>query len=222
MVKKQEVIIFGTGDIAQLAHFYLTHDSPHQVAAFCADAEFIHSNECLGLPLAPFEEIVNLYPPNEFDMLVALSYSQLNEVRARKYKEAKEKGYRLISYVSTRSVVWDQTEIGDNCLILENQTIQPFVKIGNNVILWSGNHIGHHSSIGDHCFVASHVVVSGHVQVGPYCFLGVNSTLRDGIKVATRSIIGAGATILQDTVEEGVYVGPAGELRGTHAKRVRL
>ena len=92
MVKKQEVIIFGTGDIAQLAHFYITHDSPHQVVAFCADAEFIHSNEFLGLPLAPFEEIVDLYPPNDFDMLVALSYSQLNEVRARKYNEAKESG----------------------------------------------------------------------------------------------------------------------------------
>ena len=50
---------------------------------------------------------------------------------------------------------------GDNCFILEDNTVQPFVTIGNNVTLWSGNHIGHDSVIEDDCFISSHVVVSG-------------------------------------------------------------
>ena len=212
-MKKKKVIIFGTGDIGQLAHFYLTHDSPYEIAAFCADSIFIQSREFISLPLIPFEEICNSHPPNDFDMFVALSYSQLNKIRAKKYKEAKLKGYNLISYVCSRSVMWGDTEIGDNCFIFENQTIQPFVKIGNNVTMWSGNHIGHSSMIGDHCFITSHVVVSGHVEIGPYSFLGVNSTIRDGIKIAPYSVIGAGATIVKNTVKKGVYTGVAAELR---------
>lgn len=214
------VVIFGTGDIGELAHFYLTHDSAHEVVAFCSDAEYITEPTYRGLPLVAFEEIASKYPPGDFDMFVALSYSKLNEVRARKYHEAKAAGYRLISYVCSRSVMWGDTEIGDNCFIFENQTIQPFVKIGNNVTMWSGNHIGHGSTIGDHAFLTSHVVVSGHVNIGAYSFLGVNSTLRDGITLAERSIIGAGATIVKNTVDSGVYMGTAAQLKSEEGGKI--
>lgn len=217
----KKVVIFGTGDVGQLANYYLKHDSPYEVVAFTADSQYINSPEYEGLPIVPFDSITDTHPSDYFDMFIALSYSKLNEVRARKYEEAKQKGYDLISYVSSRSVIWDNVEIGDNCFIFENQTIQPFVKIGNNVTLWSGNHIGHHSTIGDHSFLTSHVVVSGHVVVEPFCFLGVNCTLRDGIKLAPRTVVGAGATVLKSTVEEGVYTGPAAELRTRGAASVR-
>ena len=118
-----KIVIFGTGDIGQLAHFYFTHDSPHDVVAFSADAEFIKTNEFMGLPVVAFEEVVNTYPPGSYDMFVALSYSKLNQTRAQKYSEAKDKGYNLVSYISTHFPRWPDTEFGDNCFILENQTI---------------------------------------------------------------------------------------------------
>jgi sugar O-acyltransferase (sialic acid O-acetyltransferase NeuD family) len=217
----KKVVIFGTGDIGHLAHYYMIHDSLFQVIAFCADAAFITSKNFLGLPLVPFEEILNIYPPDDFDMFVALSYSKLNSVRTEKYNMAKEKGYKLASYVCSRSVIWPDLEIGDNCFIFENQTIQPFVKIGNNVTMWSGNHIGHSSIIGDHSFLTSHVVVSGHVEVGHSSFLGVNSTLRDGVKLAPYSVIGAGATIVKNTVEGGVYTGIPARLREKDGRMIK-
>jgi len=217
----KRVIIFGTGDVGQLAHFYFSHDSPYEIAAFTADRNFITDNTLLGLPVIPFEEIEQTYPPGEFNMFVALGYRNVNKLRAEKYNDAKRKGYQLVSYVSTKSVYWGDTEIGDNCFIFENQTIQPFVKIGNNVTMWSGNHIGHHSVIGDHCFIASHVVISGHVTIGPYCFLGVNSTIRDGITIAPECVIGASALILKDTVAKGVYRGIATELYSDDSSKLK-
>ena len=205
----RRVVIFGTGDIGQLAHFYFTHDSPYEVAAFTADRDFVNERELFGLPVVAFEDVEREFPPGEFDMFVALSYRNMNALRAERYAAAKKKGYALVSYVCTRGVHWGDTEIGDNCFILENQTIQPFVRIGSNVTIWSGNHIGHHSVIGDHCFIASHVVISGHVTIEPYCFLGVNSTIRDGITISRQCVIGAGTLILKDTIEKGVYRGNA-------------
>jgi UDP-3-O-[3-hydroxymyristoyl] glucosamine N-acyltransferase len=96
--------------------------------------------------------------------------------------------------------------------VLEDNTIQPGVRIGDDVTLWSGNHIGHDSVIADHCFISSHVVVSGWVRIGSYCFLGVNATLRNSITIAPRTLIGAGAVILADTVEGGVYVAQRAKL----------
>jgi sugar O-acyltransferase (sialic acid O-acetyltransferase NeuD family) len=132
----------------------------------------------------------------------------MNRVRAEKYAQMKGLGYELVSYVSSRCTYLSQHRPGDNCFILEDNTVQPFVTIGNNVTLWSGNHIGHDSTIGDHCFISSHVVVSGHVNVGPSCFIGVNATLRNAITIGERTLIGAGAAIMKDTEPGSVYPGP--------------
>lgn len=213
MANKDKVVIFGTGLIGELAHFYLTHDSPHEVVAFCADSTYISAAEFMGIPLVPFEQLEETYPPDSCHMFVALSASKLNETRASKYEEAKAKGYKLISYVSSRSTMWGDTEIGDNCFILEAQMIQPFVKIGNNVTLWTRNNIGHHATIEDHSFLTSDVVVGGYVSIEPYCFLGLNCSIRDGVRIAHHSVIGSGATIVKDTEENGVYTGIPGRLR---------
>lgn len=214
------VVIFGTGDVGQLAHFYFTRDLGREIAAFTGDADRLDCTSFCDRPVVPFEEILDTHPPDDYELFVALSYSKLNQVRARKYEEAKAKGYTLTNLICSRSVMWGDTKIGDNCFLFENQTIQPFVTIGNNVTLWSGNHIGHHSTIGDHCFLTSHVVVSGHVTIEPYCFFGVNSALRDGITIAEGTVVGAGAMVVKNTVPNGVYMGKAAELKSEDSSKL--
>jgi sugar O-acyltransferase (sialic acid O-acetyltransferase NeuD family) len=205
-------VIFGTGDIARLAHFYFTRDAKREVAAFAVDSAFRQGEEYLDLPLVDFETVEYRFRPAVHDGFVAVSYRAMNRLRAEKYAAMKAKGYDLASYVSSRCSWLAEDPPGDNCFVLEDNTVQPFVKIGSNVTLWSGNHIGHDSVIGDHCFISSHVVVSGHVTIGPYCFLGVNATLRNGITLAPSTLVGAGAVIMKDTVEKGVYMGPRADL----------
>ena len=200
------IVVFGAGDIAQLANFYLTRDSPYRVAAFTVDGAYVKESTFEGLPVVAFEDVAREFGPAGFGMFVAISYSQVNQLRAAKYAEAKAKGYKLITYVSSKASYYG-TEVGENCFIFEDNTIQPFTKIGSNVTLWSGNHIGHHSTIGDHCFISSHVVISGGVTVGPYCFLGVNSTVRDHVSIGERTVIGMGAMVTRDCEPNSVYVG---------------
>ena len=142
-------------------------------------------------------------------MFVALGYRKLNTLRAGKYAEARAKGYDLISYVSSKATHWGDTKIGSNCLILENQVIQPTVTIGDDVVLWSGNHFGHDVVIGDHSWLSSHVVVSGGVEIGPYTFVGVNVTIRDHVTIGRECILGAGSLILRDAQDRDVYVAQA-------------
>ena len=54
-------------------------------------------------------------------------------------EQAKARGYGLISYVSSKATTWPGFACGDNCFILEDNTIQPFATIGNDVVLWSGD-----------------------------------------------------------------------------------
>jgi sugar O-acyltransferase (sialic acid O-acetyltransferase NeuD family) len=211
----KEIVVFGTGDIAELADFYFTHDSSRRVAAFTVDAAFMKEGTFLGRPLVAFEEVATHYSPERFDLFVAVSYTKLNAVRAAKVAAARDMGYELASYVSSRATVFPDLTHGDNCFILENNVIQPFARIGANVTLWSGNHIGHHSTIEDDVFMASHVVVSGGVKVGNASFVGVNVTLRDHVSVGARCVLGAGALVLED-LPDGSVVAP----RGTEISRV--
>lgn len=208
---KKKLVIFGAGDIAELAHYYFTTDSEYEVVAFTVDESFIDRDLFCSLPLVPFEGIHLAYPPGAYELFVALSYSKLNAVRKEKYLAAKNLDYRLASYISSRATVLNSGRFGQNCFVLEDNTIQPFVTIGDNVTLWSGNHIGHHSTIKDHTFIASHVVISGGVEIGEQCFVGVNATLRDHIKVGDRCVLGAGTLILRDAEPDGLYIGSANE-----------
>ena len=220
---KKLLIIFGTGDIAQLAHYYFSADSNYEVVAFTVDADYLTDTTFCGLPVIAFEEVASQYAPEQHDLFIALSYTKLNAVRKEKYLAAKALGYHLASFISSHATVLNDGRIGENCFIFEDNTIQPFVTIGNNVTLWSGNHIGHHSTIKDHCFIASQVVVSGGVEIGEQCFIGVNATLRDHIKIGEKCVIGAGALLLADAEPEGVYIGTATErskVPSTRLKRI--
>ena len=217
-----DIVIFGAGDIARLAHHYFTHDSDHRVAAFTVDRSYREAESFLELPLIDFENVAARYPPDRCRMFVALSYTKMNHARAAKYDAAKALGYELVSYVSSRCTWLTDHPAGDNCFILEDNTIQPFVRIGNDVTLWSGNHIGHDSVIEDHCFIASHVVVSGHVRVRSYCFIGVNATLRNSITLAPETLVGAGSVIMKDTEPKSVYVAERTEVFPKTSDKVTL
>jgi sugar O-acyltransferase (sialic acid O-acetyltransferase NeuD family) len=186
------------------------------------DRDYRKEDSFQGLPLVDFEDVTARFPADAYQMFVALSYAQMNRLRAAKYAAAKALGYTLASYVSSRCSWLTEHPAGDNCFILEDNTVQPFVRIGSNVTLWSGNHIGHDSTIDDHCFISSHVVVSGHVTVGSYCFIGVNATLRNSIRIAPHTLIGAGATIMNDTTEKGVYLGQRAERFSRSSDQVEL
>ena len=202
----EKIIIFGTGDIAQIANYYFSIDSPYEVVSFTVNQAFKEADIYEGKPLVAFEEIEKYYSPKEYKMFIALSYTKMNKIREEKYNEAKAKGYDLVSYVSSKCSYMSQFKHGDNCFIFEDNTIQPFVRIGNNVTLWSGNHIGHHSVIYDHNFISSHVVISGHCTIKSNCFLGVNSTIGHKVNIAKETLLGAGTTVSNDTEEKGVYV----------------
>ena len=203
------VIVFGTNDVSQLAAFYLEQDGVN-VAGFCVDKEYLGGRELVhGKPIFAF----NGLSPVKYDLFIPL-YD--NKLRAKKSKEAKMRGHNLISYVSPKATVF--SSVGENCFIMENNTIQPFVEIGNNVIMWSGNHIGHHSKIKDNVFFSSHVVLSGNCVVEPYCWLGVNSTIRDHCTLAEGTFVAMCAGITKNTKSYTKYAGmPAKEFGNVEA-----
>jgi sugar O-acyltransferase (sialic acid O-acetyltransferase NeuD family) len=201
--KRRKAVIFGVASFAEVADFYLTHDSDYEVVGFTVSEP---GTDFLGRPVVPFDRVQDSFPPSDHDIFVAVGYARMNRVRERFINEAKAKGYRPLSYVCSKATRWGEAGLGENVFIFEDNTIQPFVSIADGTILWSGNHIGHHSSIGPYCFITSHVVVSGHCKVGSHCFIGVNATISENVTIGSRNLIGPAALVQKDTEDGAVYV----------------
>ena len=200
----QKIIIFGTGELAQRIFYYL-RDSEDKVVAFSANESNIDSNELLGLPIVAFENIEEKYPPGEFSMFIALAYSDMNKKRAKFFDEAKSKGYELYSYVHPSTKIWDEFEMGENCFILAENIIQPFVKIEDNVLIGSNNLISHNTIIEKNCFLTSNITLGGHITIGANSFVGLSATINQRVKIGKECIIGAGTLITKDVNDREVY-----------------
>jgi len=202
----KKVVIFGTGEFAEIIHLYLSESKEFDVVGFTVHKEFLTSNKFLNLPVIPFETVSDVFPTSDFHMFVALGYTDNNKKREEIFNQVKNKDYTCISYIHPSNIISKNFKFGENCFIFENNIIQPYVELGDNVIVWSNNIISHHTLIKDNCFIVSNVGIAGHVTLGKNCFLGISSTVRNGISIGDECVIGAGAVILENVNNNEVYV----------------
>jgi sugar O-acyltransferase (sialic acid O-acetyltransferase NeuD family) len=209
------LIIVGDSAFAQIAREYFEVDTGFSVVAFAVERAFQTRDSLDGLPVVALESLPDRFDPATHHVHVAITYIQLNRVRARLVQAVKTQGYSLASYVSPRAFVWRNVEMGEHCFVFEHNTLQPFVRLGSNVVLWSGNHVGHHTIVRDNCFVSSHVVISGFCDIGENSFLGVNAAVANNVVVGRDNWLGPGTSIMKDT--------PAGALfRTEHPEPSRV
>lgn len=202
----KKIIIFGAGQTAEIVTRYFEADSDHDIAAYAVHADHLERETLFGRPVVAFETIEQTHPPDEFDMFVAASYRDNNHLRAAMYDAAKQKRYRLVSFVSSKVCAPVDFECGENCLVLENQVIQPFAKIGNNVFVWGGVVLGHHSVVEDHCWLTSGASVGGNTTIGAKSFLGLNCTIGHMISIGKETFVGASTLITKSTEDCGVFI----------------
>ena len=84
MGKGNKVVIFGINDLAELAHFYFLHENIKSEGeiipvAFSVSREYFRENEFKGLPVVPFEELENHYPPEDYKLFAPVTDNKLRE-----------------------------------------------------------------------------------------------------------------------------------------------
>lgn len=199
-----KIVLFGTGRGASVAHRFLAHDTDHEIVAFTVDAPYVKERTHRGLPLVQFEDVERIYPPDQFSMFILLGYQGMNALRQKKFNDSKAKGYTLVSYVASDIFRVEPIQAGENCFILDNQSISLDVKIGNNVVMWSSNHIGDITVIEDHAWVSSHVTVAANVHVCENAFLGIGATVTNDVRVGKHAFVGANVLLSTDLEDNAV------------------
>ena len=91
MKNREEIILIGDGEFAEIAYEYFTSDSPYSVKVFAAELQYLKKETLYDLPVVPFEEIEQIYPPNQYKAFVAINSTQLNRPRTGYIKKLKIK-----------------------------------------------------------------------------------------------------------------------------------
>lgn len=203
----ERVVIVGTGEWGATAFEYFYYDTPHEVVAFSTEASFMTTGEYCGRPVVPLDELASRYPPAQFRAFVATSKAQLNRVRRQLHDAVKDAGFDCISYVSSHAFALPSAEIGENCFVQENASLEFRIRLGAKVYVGAGTCVGHSSVIEDDCTLGPLVAIGGNCTVGRGSFLGAGCCLSDSVKIGEDCIIGAGAVVVKDTKPGQVYVG---------------
>lgn len=212
MSETTKIVVFGAGQFSQTLTYYLDQADDLDVVAFCVDRAYLPDDPtCLGRPILPWEDLEEHFPPGDIKLLGPVSFRECNIFRRDRYLEGKQRGYDFHTFIHPSSSVHTE-QVGENCIILEANIVQPYSTVGNNVILWSFNHIGHHTVVQDHCFFAGMVGISGNTAIGERCFFGGRSTVRDNVNIGEGCIIGMGASVIDDLADESVILPPQGRI----------
>lgn len=62
---KKPLVLVGAGEFAQIAYEYFTYDSDYEVRVFAVEKSHIKESMLLGLPVIPYEDLEQRFPPSE-------------------------------------------------------------------------------------------------------------------------------------------------------------
>ena len=199
-----DIVIFGAGQFAEVMAFYLDTHPEFTVVGHTVDRSFLPESRQLGnRPVVAWETLEQDFPPDKVQILGPVSYRDNNRFRRDRYLDGKRRGYRFATYIHPSSHVGG-AQIGENSIILEDCTVQPFARLGACSVLWSKVHIGHHTEIGDACFFASFCAIAGNCRVGSCCFFGGQTGLVDNCSVGSDCIITAGTAVTRSLPDGAV------------------
>lgn len=213
----RDVVIFGIGDIARLCYHYFSDSPEHRVVAFTVDAAHRTQETLFSLPVVNFENLNDQFPPSTCEAFVSLSYSGLNDNRAKATGRLRDAGYTLASIV-TRTAVANGCKIGQNVLIMEHACVQPGCELGDDVVVGPHAIVCHDTVIEDHVYISPAACFCGHNVIGAFSVIGTGAVIAPHVRIGRRNFIGFGARIVSNTADDTSYLEPTTPLSGVSSK----
>jgi len=161
MFTNNNIIIFGTNDLAELAHFYFInelrfdHNDPFPVA-FTVNKEYITNPIFQNLPVVPFEELEEKYPPKNYKLFAPIADNNLI---------LEDNTLQPFTPIGNNVVLWSGNHIG------HHSTIDDTVFFTSHVVMSGHCHIKKGS------FVGVNACIRDGVTIGENCIIGMGSVV---------------------------------------------
>ncbi|MCS6267370.1 MAG: NeuD/PglB/VioB family sugar acetyltransferase [Vampirovibrio sp.] len=118
-----------------------------------------------------------------------------------------------VSILSKKAHFGKNSSLGEGCFVAHQAYLGPDVQVGEVTILNTACVVEHEVSIGSFCHIAPNSTICGRVTIGDCVWVGVGAIVKEGLTICSNVTLGAGAVVVKNITEAGVYVGvPAKKL----------
>lgn len=153
------------------------------------------------------EDLEELYNHGIHNAVLAIGFMGNSNLRNKLFHTLKKYGYEFPVIIDdTASIALDVT-IGEGTYIGRHAVINANAHIGKACILNTASIVEHDCIIGDFSHVSVAAVVCGQSEIGQNVLVGSNATIIQGLKIMNHSIIGAGAVVTKDVLENSLVIG---------------
>jgi len=140
----------------------------------------------------------------DYDIFVAIGN---NTIRETIQTELELAGATIPILIHPNAILGEQVEIAIGSVIMAGVVINCCSKIGKGCIINTGSSLDHDNNIDDFVHISPGVHLAGTVKVGKSTWIGIGSTVSNNINITSNCIMGAGAVVVKNITEAGIYVG---------------
>ena len=212
-----DIVLFGAGAIADVAHACIDNDSEHRVVGFIVDPAYAVRDTHRGLPLVGLDHAVERFPPRAHRALAAVGYHDMNRLRLARLQDLEALGYALHTHIGSGG--WGAAAVAPGAFVMEGRSLQPEVTVGRGAFVWSGADVGHHSTLDAGVWVTSGASIGGHARIGARAFLGLGCTVGHRVSVGEGAFIGAATKVSREVGPGEVHIGADGQKGALDADR---
>ncbi|MFD2044559.1 acetyltransferase [Ornithinibacillus salinisoli] len=168
---------------------------------------FLDDNESIGLSMGI--EVIGTSDDlfahiDDYDVFVGIGN---NITRQKIYLMLEKAGASIPVLIHPNAVIGNQVDIGNGTAVMAGAVINCCSKIGKGCIINTGSTVDHDNYIEDFVHISPGVHLAGTVKVGKGSWIGIGSVINNNLNITSDCNIGAGAVVIKDIPEPGVYVG---------------
>lgn len=144
------------------------------------------------------------------DFFVAIGNTR---VRMKVTEQLRREGAKIPTLIHPSAIIGADVLIGEGTVVMAGAVINPGAIIGQGCIINTCSSIDHDCKICDYVHISVGTHLAGTVSIGSETCVGAGAIISNNKSVIDGCVIGAGAVVVKDIEESGIYVGvPAKKL----------
>jgi sugar O-acyltransferase (sialic acid O-acetyltransferase NeuD family) len=118
--------------------------------------------------------------------------------RRRVVERWEARGHRLARVIHPRATLSPSATVAEGAVVMAGTVIQAEASIGKGAIVNTGATVDHDCRIGAFAHIAPGSHLAGNVEVQEEAWIGIGTSVREGVVIARRTVVGAGAVVVDD------------------------
>lgn len=213
MKNKEKIIVIGSGGHAKVVVDIIEEANEWKIEGIVTK-ELTENRNFRGYPVLGNESVLtDLIKDGYKKIALGIGGFKDNKDREKIYNNLKTMGFECVNCIHPKSAISKSVKIGKGCTIFAGVVINPDVIIKDNVIIATNATVDHDTIINNHVLVSAGVTVGANITVGEGSLLALGVKIVSHVKIGNDVLIGAGAVVIEDCLEEGLYIGIPARLK---------